>query len=125
MGERKYYSSCKKKEKTKGEKVMAKLNFNSDNASLFETIIKIVRKHDGNYVADQDDFVTTKLIMKEVEKWQSGATKILDKMKQVKFQDARITTSDGSLDAAFSFFLANLAEEVDRQVMGGGELIEK
>ncbi len=111
---------------------MAKLDFISDNASLFETIIKIVRKHDGNYVAVQDDFETTKLIMKEVEKWQEGVSKltplcasiILEKMKEKKYQDARISKIDGSLDCAFSFFLENLAEEVDREIMGGGETNE-
>ena len=66
---------------------MAKLNFNSDNASLFETIIKIVRKHDGNYVADQDDFVTTKLIMKEIEKWQEGVSRLTPLCKGILLGD--------------------------------------
>lgn len=62
---------------------MAKSRLNSDNASLFETIIKIVRKHDGNYVAGQDDFVTTKLIMKEIEKWQEGVSRLTPLCKEV------------------------------------------
>ena len=70
MGERKYHSPYKEKEKTKGEEVMTTPQFILDNQDLHEKIIKIVRKHDGNFTAMQDDFETTQLIMKEVEKWQ-------------------------------------------------------
>ena len=48
--------------------------FTLENQDLFEKIIKIVRKHDGNYTAMQDDSKTTQLIMKEIEKWMEGVS---------------------------------------------------
>jgi len=46
------------------------------NQILFEKIIKIVRRHDGNFVAIQDDIATTKLIMREIEAWDKGVSRI-------------------------------------------------
>jgi len=62
--------------KTKGEEVMLKLDFGLEHPELFEKIIKIVRKHDGNYTATQDDFKTTQLIMKEIGEWQEGVSRL-------------------------------------------------
>lgn len=55
---------------------MTSIKFVLNNSGLFEKIIKIVRKHDGNFTAMQDDFRTTELIMKEIEKWDKETTRI-------------------------------------------------
>jgi len=68
-----------------GDIVMPKSNFSSDNVSLFETIVKIVRKHDGNYYAMQDEVDTTRLIMKEIEKWQDGVSRLTPLCKELLF----------------------------------------
>jgi hypothetical protein len=54
---------------------------------LFEKIIKIVRKHDGNYTAMQDDSKTTQLIMKEIEKWQEGVSRLTPLCKSIILGD--------------------------------------
>ena len=108
---------------------MATQKFNLENQDLFKKIIKIVQNYDGSFVLPQDAIETTELIMKEIEKWQEGVSKItplgasiiLNKMKAGKYRDARISKINGSLDCAFSFFLEKLAEDTDREIMKSGE----
>lgn len=108
---------------------MATQKFNLENQDLFKKIIKIVQNHDGSFTLPQDAIETTELIMKEIEKWKGGVSKItplcasiiLDKMKSGKYQDARISKIDGSLDCAFSFFLEKLAEDTDREILKSEE----
>lgn len=114
---------------------MAKLNFNSKNVDLFERIIKIVRKHDGNFTAMQDDFETTKLIMKEIEKWEKrkgltlpvmpseliplSAPIIQNKMESLGLKNEWSWIKKERAILGISEFLENFAKETDEKVMGG------
>ena len=75
---------------------MAKFDFNSENVDLFTTIIKIVRKHDGNFTAMQDDFVTTRLVMKEIEKWQEGVSRSTPLCKEILLGNKEIRSGHGT-----------------------------
>lgn len=75
-----------------------------ERAVLFEKIIKIVRKHDGNYTAMQDDYKTTQLIMKEIEKWQERVSKLTPLCKGIILGD---------------FDAEDEKKDVDGKIMGG------
>jgi len=73
---------------------MLKLDFSQKHPELFEKIIKIVRKHDGNFTAMQDDFKTTQLIMKEIEKWQEGVSRLTPLCKGIIYSDYKAEEVD-------------------------------
>ena len=67
---------------------MPKISFSLKHPDLFHKIILIVKKHDGNYTAMQDDFKTTQLIMKEIEKWQDGVSRLTPLCKEIILGDS-------------------------------------